>query len=229
MAVVLSAKIFELKQQASLEEVAEKLKDLRVSEVQRHGEKDFELATDVSELDLKKDTLFCTFSKDKVVYINQRGGLSPVAATVKATIFFQRRNNKTYLTVVQNKHFANYVASFLSHQLFLNYRSIVEARIPPENLQRHHEANPEATKVIFFDSLDYPGVDKVALYGKSLISTGKYEEYLAHGKIWYLVFSVKGSNAVLGVTRNCVVVSFSKMSEGQFIQYVLENVFPLLG
>jgi hypothetical protein len=66
------------------------------------------------------------------------------------------------------------------------------------------------------------------LYGESLISTGKYEEYLAHGKIWYLVFSVKGANAVLGVTRNCVVVTFSRMSEAQFIQYVVENVFPLI-
>ncbi|MEM4383061.1 MAG: hypothetical protein QXU44_03270, partial [Candidatus Caldarchaeum sp.] len=66
------------------------------------------------------------------------------------------------------------------------------------------------------------------LYGPSLISTGKYEEYLAHGKIWYLVFSVKGSNAVLGVTRNCVVVSFSRMSEAQFIEYVVANVFPLM-
>ncbi|MEM1946361.1 MAG: hypothetical protein QXF95_05035, partial [Candidatus Caldarchaeum sp.] len=146
----------------------------------------------------------------------------------QAIIFFRRWNSRVFLTVVQNKHFANYVASLLSYHLFLNYRSIVEARIPPENLQRYHEANPEATKVIFFDNLDYPGVDKVALYGESLISTGKYEEYLAHGKIWYLVFSVKGSNAVLGVTRHCVVVTFSRMSEAQFIQYILENIFPLM-
>ncbi|MEM1936876.1 MAG: hypothetical protein QXX49_04200 [Candidatus Caldarchaeum sp.] len=226
--MVLSAKIFELKQQTSLMEIAEKLKDFKVSETQKHGDKEFELVTDLTDLDLKNDALYCTFSKDRVIYVNRREGLTPMVATVKATIFFQKKNNKTYLTVVQNKHFANYVASFLSHHLFLSYRSIVEARIPPENLQRHHEANPEATKVIFFDSLDYPGVDKVALYGKSLISTGKYEEYLAHGKIWYLVFSVKGANAVLGVTRNGVVVSFSRMSEGQFIQYILDNVFPLL-
>jgi hypothetical protein len=36
------------------------------------------------------------------------------------------------------------------------------------------------------------------------------------------------ANAVLGVTRNCVVVTFSRMSEAQFIQYVVENVFPLI-
>ncbi|MCS6783913.1 MAG: hypothetical protein NZ581_01770 [Candidatus Caldarchaeum sp.] len=226
--MVLSAKIFEVKQRSSFDEIAEKLRDYRMSEHQKHGEQDFELVTDVSNLDLKNNVLYGRFSRDKVIYVNQRGKINPVMKTIQATIFFNQQNNKIYLTVVQNKHFANYVASVLSYHLFLNYRSIVEARIPPEKLQKYHESNPEATKVIFFDSLDYPGVDKVALYGPSLISTGKYEEYLAHGKIWYLVFAVKGSNAVLGVTRNCVVVSFSRMSEAQFIQYVLENVFPLV-
>ncbi len=226
--MVLSAKIFEVKQPTSLEEIAAKLKDFMITENEKHGDKDFELITCVTDLDLKKETLFCTFSRDKVIYINQRGQNTPVLRTIQAIVFFQRRGNRIFLTVVQNKHFANYVATTLSYQLFLNYKSIVEARIPPENLQRYHEANPEATKVIFFDSLDYPGVNKVALYGESLISTGKYEEYLAHGKIWYLVFSVKGSNAVLGVTRNCIVVSFSRMSEAQFIQYILENIFPLI-
>ncbi|MEM0348605.1 MAG: hypothetical protein QXD24_00275 [Candidatus Caldarchaeum sp.] len=227
--MVLSAKIFEIKQPTSFDEIAAKLRDFRVVEHQKHGDVDFELVTDVSKLDLRDGMLFGLFSRDKVIYVNQRGEVKPVLKTIQATVFFHNQNNKTYLTVVQNKHFANYVASVLSHHLFLNYRSIVEARIPSENLQRYHEANPEATKVIFFDSLDYPGVDKVALYGPSLISTGKYEEYLAHGKIWYLVFSVKGSNAVLGVTRNCVVVSFSRMSEAQFIEYVVANVFPLMG
>jgi hypothetical protein len=226
--MVLSAKVFEIRQPTTLDEIAEKLKDFRLVENEKIGDKEFELITTVSDLDMKGNMLYGTFSRDKVVYINQRGTLTPVLKTIQATIFFLTRNGKTYLTVVQNKHFANYVASLLSYQLFLNYRAVVEARIPPENLQRYHEANPEATKVIFFDSLDFPGVDKVALYGESLISTGKYEEYLAHGKIWYLVFSVKGANAVLGVTRNCVVVTFSRMSEAQFIQYVVENVFPLI-
>uniref|UniRef100_A0A7C5U3R7 Uncharacterized protein n=1 Tax=Caldiarchaeum subterraneum TaxID=311458 RepID=A0A7C5U3R7_CALS0 len=226
--MVLSAKIFEIKQKTSFEEIAAKLRDFKIVEQEKHGEQDFELVSDVSNLDLKNGVLYATFSRDKVIYINQRGKITPVLKTIQTTVLFNQKNNKTYLTVVQNKHFANYVASIFSHHLFLNYRTIVEARIPPENLQKYHESNPEATKVIFFDSLDYPGVDKVALYGPSLISTGKYEEYLAHGKIWYLVFAVRGSNAVLGVTRNCVVVSFSRMSEAQFIQYILENVFPLI-
>ncbi|MEM4363529.1 MAG: hypothetical protein QXT90_05755 [Candidatus Caldarchaeum sp.] len=228
LTLVLSAKIFEVKQPTSLEEIAAKLKDFKVSENEKHADREFELITNVTDLDMKNEILYGVFSRDKVVYINQRGQLTPVLKTIQAIIFFREVGNRVFLTVVQNKHFANYVATVLSHHLFLNYRSIVEARIPPENLQRYHEANPEATKVIFFDSLDYPGVDKVALYGESLISTGKYEEYLAHGKIWYLVFSVKGSNAVLGVTRNCVVVTFSRMSEAKFIQYILDNVFPLI-
>ncbi|GBC69609.1 hypothetical protein HRbin01_01311 [archaeon HR01] len=226
--MVLTAKIFEVKQPATLEEIALKLNSVRLVENEKVGDTEFELVTSVGELSAAGGRLEAVFSRDKIMMVNQRGKMTPVLKTVTAPIILWKRDDRTFLMVIQKKHFANFVASFLSHQLFLNYRSIVEANITAESLRRFHEMNPEATKVIYFDDLDFPGVDKVALYGESLSNTGKYEEYLSHGKIWYLVFSVRGTNAVLGVSRNCVVVSFSRISESQFIEYILENVFPLV-
>jgi hypothetical protein len=144
--MVLSAKVFEIKQPTTLDEIAEKLKDFRLVENEKIGDKEFELITTVSDLDMKGNMLYGTFSRDKVVYINQRGTLTPVLKTIQATIFFLTRNGKTYLTVVQNKHFANYVASLLSYQLFLNYRAVVEARIPPENLPAVPRGKPRGDK-----------------------------------------------------------------------------------
>ncbi|MEM1946360.1 MAG: hypothetical protein QXF95_05030, partial [Candidatus Caldarchaeum sp.] len=80
--MVLSAKIFEIKQPTTLEEIAAKLKDFKITQSEKHGDKEFELIADVKDLDLKDDTLFGTFSRDKVVYVNQRGQLTPILKTI---------------------------------------------------------------------------------------------------------------------------------------------------
>ncbi|MDJ0270071.1 MAG: hypothetical protein NXY59_05950 [Aigarchaeota archaeon] len=226
--MVLAAKIFEVKTPTSLEEIADKLRDFRRVENEKVDDHEFELITGVDDLDTKRNILTCIFYRDKIIFINQRGKVVPTLKTASARIYFHDVGGRIFLTVLQKKHFANAVASILSHHLFLTYRGVVEAQIPADNLRAFHERNPEATKVIYFDNLDFPGVDKVALYGDSLKTTGKYEEYLMHGKIWYLVFTVQGSSAVLGLTRNCVVTSFSRISEDKFMDYVVEHVFPLI-
>jgi len=226
--MVLAAKIFEVKSPTSLEETAAKLRDFRMVEAEKYEEKEFELVTSVGELDMQPGVLSGLFSRDMVIFVNQRGKLVPTLRTTQARIHFHNISNRIFLTVLQKKHFANSVASVLSHGLFLTYRAIVEAQITPESLRAFHEQNPEATKVIYFDGLDFPGIDKLALYGESLKATGMYEEYLTHGKIWYLVFTVRGGNAVVGLTRNCVVTSFSRISEAQFMDYTLQHVFPLI-
>lgn len=168
------------------------------------------------------------FSKDKIILIPQRGKNVPIVKTTEARIVFRKERGITLLTVVQEKHFANAVASLLSHQLFLSYRAIVEARISPEVMRAFHERNPENTKVIYFDDLDIPEVNKLALYGESVKNSALYEEYLRHGKIWYIVFQVPNTSYVMGLTRNCVVTSFTRMNEVDFIDYIFREIHPLI-
>lgn len=222
----LAAKIFDVRAETSLEEIAEKLRDYRVSE--EWGEGGMELITEVRDLDLKGDRVEGVFSRDKVIIVNQRGNDVPVLKTVEAKIIFRQVKDATLLTVVQEKHFANAVASLLSNHLYLSYKAITEARISPEVMREFHERNPEGTKVIYFDDLDFVDVDKLALYGDSLKNTALYEEYLRHGKIWYIVFTVAVSGRVMGLTRNCVVTSFTRMPESEFIEYIDEIVIPLI-
>ncbi|HDD43228.1 MAG: hypothetical protein DRN61_00730 [Thaumarchaeota archaeon] len=224
----LAAKIFEVRVETSLEELADKLRDYRVIEEREAEEQSFELLTEVKDLDLKDDRLEGVFSRDKLIMVNQRGKLVPILKTVDARMIFRKIGDLTLLTVVQEKHFANAVASILSHHLFLSYKAITEARISPSIMREFHERNPEGTKVIYFDDLDFVDVDKLALYGDSLKNTALYEEYLRHGKIWYIVFTVAGTNRVMGLTRNCVVTSFTKMPEPEFVEYIDEIVIPLI-
>ncbi len=224
----LAAKVFEVKPETSLEELADKLRDYRVVDERSEEDKVFELVTEVRDLDLRGDILEGVFSRDKVILVNQRGRRVPVLKTVEARIIFRRLGDLTLLTVVQEKHFANAVATLLSHHLFLSYKAIIEARISPEVMREFHERNPEGTKVIYFDGLDFPEVDKLALYGPSLKDASLYEEYLQHGNIWYIVFTVSGTNRVMGLTRNCVVTSFTRMPESEFIEYIHGIVHPLI-
>ncbi|MCL7389218.1 MAG: hypothetical protein LZ173_04695 [Thaumarchaeota archaeon] len=198
-----------------------------VEEREEEGVK-FELISEVRDLELKKNKLEGVYSRDKIILIPQRGKITPVIKTTEARIVFRRERGMTLLTVVQEKHFANAVASLLSHQLFLSYRAIVDARISPEIMKAFHERNPENTKVIYFDDLDIPEVSKLALYGDSVKNSALYEEYLRHGKIWYIVYQVPNTPYVMGLTRNCVVTSFTRINELDFLDYIFREIHPLI-
>lgn len=226
--MVLAAKIFEIRQEATIQEIASKLSNFRVSESYKVDDDENELITQVSNLSMERDSLKALLSKDKILMIPQRGKFVPILRTIDATVLIRKHNHKTLLSVLQEKHFANAAASLLSQALFITYDAVVEAKILPETLQEFHERNPEATKVIYFDNMDIPSVNKIALYGETLKNSSLYEHYLSHGKIWYMVFTARSNNLVLGLTRNCVVTSFSRMNEQDFIDYIVEEVFPLI-
>ena len=126
------------------------------------------------------------------------------------------------------KLLTNHVANKLSKVLFIKPQAIVKARISHKTLKELHESNPQATKLIWFDDVDIPGVEKLCLAGSSLADTELYHDYLKHGKIWYVVFVVQKRGIVVGITRNCVVTLFSKSTTDEFINYILEDLLMLI-
>ncbi|MCS7145864.1 MAG: hypothetical protein RMJ28_04935 [Nitrososphaerota archaeon] len=226
--MVLTAKVFEVREDVSLATIAAKLGEFRERQIVKEEDREIELLTDVREVNAGSKHISGIFSRDKLIRIRQRGKVLPIVKTIEAYIEFRNRGDKILLTVAQEKHFANSVATTLSNALFLNYKSIVEAYIPPENMQQIHESNPEGTKLIWFDQVDIPGVDKLALAGPSLMDTALYQEYLGHGKIWYIVYTTRSGGKIIGLTRNGVVTAFTKMPESEFIDYIVGYVFPLI-
>lgn len=221
-------KIFEFREEMSLAEVAKRLKDYSVQEIFSAEEKDLELLTEIKDLRVRKNQLRGLFSRDKVVMINQRGNILPIVKTIEAPLVIHELQGKTLLSVLQEKYFANSVASVLSQILFVTFGGIVEAQIPSGTLQEFHERNPDATKVIFFDDIDVPNVDRLALYGSALKDSTLYEQYLSHGKIWYVVYTSRSRGLVIGLTRNCVVTCFSKIDEQELVDYVEDEIFGLI-
>jgi len=82
----LAAKIFEVKPEIPLEEIADKLRDYRIVDERVEEGEEFELITEVRDLDLREDRLEGVFSRDKIILIPQHGKTVPIIKTVEARI-----------------------------------------------------------------------------------------------------------------------------------------------
>lgn len=226
--MVLAGKIFKVKEDVDLITISGKLKGYRQEEEFSHGDEKVTLITEIGELVLGSDHLEGTFFQDIPFTVKHRGGERLVIKTIEAPFLFQINGERILLVILEKKRTANNIANQLSKILFISTGSIVEAKILPETLRRFHEANPEDTKVIFFDGVDIPNVDKLSLYGSQLADTALYNEYLTHGTIWYIVFKSRKYGIVAGVTRNSVVTAFSEVKPREFLEYIKEEIFPLI-
>ncbi|MEM2282570.1 MAG: hypothetical protein QXH26_03370 [Candidatus Hadarchaeales archaeon] len=230
--MVLVAKVFELKEKLDFPTMARKLKDFSEEEPYREDKK---LLTDILDLKLDQDRLFGVFTKDYVLSKFYRRGAVETLVTEEVPFWIKRFGKRLFLLPLApskprgvKKLLTDYVANKLSEILFIKPGSIVETYIPHQTLQRLHESNPHATKLIWFDQVDIPGVKKLALAGTGLADTSLYREYLKHGKLWYIVFEVLKKGLVVGITRNSVITLFSRSSVEDFVGFIFEEVFPLI-
>ena len=226
--MAIAGKVFRVVEPVDLANIAAKLKDFRVEEVYEHESGQYPLVTEVRDLMATPSSVEGVFAQDIAYTVYHREGPRIVIRTLEAPFMFAEHEGRLLLVVVEKKRRANNIANFFSKLLFIEVGRIVEARISPETLRRFHEANPEDTKVIFFDNVDIPNVEKLSLYGDDLINTQLYNEYLKHGTIWYIVFRSRRINAIVGLTRNAVVTVFTPIDPRDFLAYVRAEVFPLL-
>ncbi|MGD2142787.1 MAG: hypothetical protein PVH79_04840 [Candidatus Bathyarchaeota archaeon] len=232
--MVLPAKIFEIREELSFIQMGGRLRDFREEEAYE-GEDDFTLITEILDYEEEEDMILGIFSRDFVKIRHYKRKIIETPVTEEAPFWIKPFEGRMFLIVVApsvargvKKLLTNHVANALSEAIFGTTGAIVETRIPDEILQRLHESNPKATRLIWFDDVDIPSVDKLCLSGQNLVDTGLYKDYLEHGRIWYVVFEVQKRGITVGITRNCVVTLFSKSTVDAFIQYVTEDVLTLV-
>ena len=234
--MVLPAKIFEIKEETNFGLIAQKLKNFREEENIENSEgKTVNLVTEILDLTLEQNLISGVFSADfmRAVYYQRRRIENPV--TEEATFWITQFNNRTFLIVVApsvargvKKLLSNHVANKLSKVLFITSKAIVETKIPHETLKELHESNPQATRLIWFDQIDIPGVEKLCLAGSDLADTQLYMDYLSHGQIWYVVFAAQKRGLTMGITRNTVVTLFSKSTKDELVDYIREDLLTLV-
>jgi hypothetical protein len=226
--MVVAGKIFKLTEQVPIADVATKLDGYRTEENYEEGDYNFTLVTEVAGLLPEENTLTGIYSHDYVMHVFHRGKTAPLPRTVEALFSFAQVEATTFLTVVEKKSVANFVANKLSEILFDKVGSIVEARIPPETLRKFHLKNPEDTKITFFDNVDIPNVNKLSLYGPDLINAQLFEEYTKHGDLWYVVARSKETGYVVGVTRDASVTIFNLTDKNKYVEYVNKEIYPTI-
>jgi hypothetical protein len=226
--MVVAGKIFRLSEQLPVAEVAVKLDGYRTEEPYEEGNYNFTLVTEVVGLLPKENTLSGVYSHDYVMHVFHRGKTAPLPRTVEALFSFAQVNSTVFLTIVEKKRVANFIANKLSELLFDKEGGIVEARIPPETLREFHLKNPEDTKITFFDNVDIPNVNKLSLYGPDLINATLFEDYTKHGDLWYVVARSKETGYVVGVTRDASVTIFNITDKSKYVEYVNKEIYPII-
>lgn len=226
--MVIAGKIFQLRERMALDRIAEKLRGFRKEESFEHGSTRLKLVTEIQKLMLRAHMLQGIFIQDNVINMYQRGELIPTIITTEAPFLFSEYKDRILLLILERKLQANRIANQLGEILFITAGRIVEARIPQEILKRFHEENPESTKLIWFDNVDIPNINKLSLCGPSLADTALYTDYCSHGDIWYMVIKSKKYGTITGLTRNGIVAIFGRVDERDFISYVVDEIFPLV-
>jgi hypothetical protein len=234
--LVLPAKVFEIKEKADPGLLLWKLRDFREEEsCKTEGGENVGLMTEILDLKSKEGFVEGVFSRDFMRRRFYRRSLVEAPVTEEAPFWIMSSKKKTFLVVTApsvargvKKLLTNYVANKLSKVLFINTKGILETRIPHETLRELHESNPQATKLIWFDEVDIPGVEKLCLAGSDIVDTKLYHDYLEHGKIWYVVFESQKRGIMVGITRNCVVTLFSKSTTQEFIDYIRQDFLKLV-
>jgi hypothetical protein len=234
--LVLPAKVFEIKEEADLDVVAGKLKRFREEELYETKEKQkITLITEILDLRKEGDSLSGVFSRDFMRQRLYRREFIETPVTEEAPFWVKPFRKRLFL-IVQGpsvargvkKLLTNSVANKLSKILFITPHSIVETKILHETLKELHEATPQSTKLIWFDQVDIPGVEKLCLAGPDIADTTIYKDYMKHGQIWYVVFEAPKRGVVAGITRNTVITSFSKSTPQEFMNFILEDLLKLI-
>lgn len=234
--LVLPARIFEIKEKADLGLIGWKLKDFREEALYKteKGET-VNLVTEILDLKPKEGGVSGVFSKDFVQRRFYRRELVEIPVTEESLFWIVPSKERVFIIVSApsvargvKKLLTSYVANKLSKVLFIKPQAIVEVRISHITLKKLHESNPQATKLIWFDEVDIPGIEKLCLAGSDLADTKLYHDYLEHGKIWYVVFEAQKRGVVVGITRSFVVTLFSKTTIEEFINYIMEDLLVLI-
>ena len=225
--MVVAGKVFRLVEPLSLAETGSMLEGYHTEEPYEEGNYKFTLVTEVVGLLPKENMLRGVYSHDHVINVFHRGKVMPLPRTVEALFSFSEHEGTMFLTIVEKKSLANFMANKLSAILFEKKGGVVEARISPETLREFHLKNPEDTKITFFDNVDIPNVNKLSLYGPDLINTPLFEDYGKHGDLWYIVARSKKYGYVVGVTRDASITIFNLTDKEKYLEYVTMEIYPL--
>lgn len=223
---MLAGKLFKVNTEERLQSLAERLSSFKVTQEDPVSKMNLTIEYSVSSV---TDTeMNGTIYWDRIVYIGTKDGKKPYVSTSSIPFFFRIIDKTLFLLILAKKPLANFMANEISKALFIRPGFVVEARIEPSVFLNYYRESLDETRVAFFDQVDIPNVNVLALYGDMLSQTDLFKEYQEHGLLWYIVVRAKSINQIIGLTRNCVITMFSKGTSDDLVKYAFSEVAPLV-
>ncbi len=228
--------MFEITEDVDFGFLVQKLKNFREEEAFHiESGQEISLVTEILDLKVEGEVVSGVFSRDFVGARFYKRELVEAPGTEEASFWIVSYDKRKFLIVLApsvargvKKLLTGTVANKISRVLFIQVGAIVEVNIPSEVLRELHESNPAATRLIWFDNVDIPGVEKLCLAGSGITDTALYRDYIKHGQIWYVVFGAQKRGVVIGITRSCTVTLFSKSTVGDLVQYIQQDILKLI-
>jgi len=223
---LLAGKLFRITSELELNDIAGKLSGAKVEA--QDQETGLNLITEFRVDSLAENEMHGTIYWDRIMYLSTREGRKPTVNTLSIPFVIKLIEGQKLLFIAAKKPIANNMANEISKAAFIRPGYVVEARIDPKVFLDYYERNLEDTRVAYFDQVDIPNVNVLALYGDSLSQTDIFKEYRKHGLLWYIVVKAKSIGQIIGITRNCVVTMFSKGSLDDLVSFTFNEVAPLV-
>ena len=222
----MSAKIFLYQEDVALKEIAEALRTWREEETFEAPGEDYGLLANVENVEYDEDELHGIYMYDSVTVHTWRGAVRPTPFTTEAPFVFTEQEGQRFVIVMAPKGVANRVANRLSTIIHGEQGAIVEPMIRTDNFN-DFQAGTEATKIMLFDDIDLPNVDKGTLYGENVQQTDLYGNFVAHGRPWYMVSKTKQRGWTVGIVRDGTIVVFNTVDGEAFVEFLKEKIFPM--
>ena len=226
----ISAKIFLHQESLPFEDIAEKLKAWSEEETfEAAPGEDYTLLANIMEAEHNDEELSGIYAYDSVATHIWRGEVSYTPFTTTAPFIFTEKDEQRFLIVLAPKSIANRVANKLSMILHGVQGAIIEPVIRTASFDEF-QSGTETTKIMLFDDIDIPNLDKATLYGGdggNVQQTNLYGNFVAHGRPWYMVSKTKGRGWTVGIVRDATIVVFNTVSIEHFVEFLKEKIFPM--
>ena len=222
--MVQAAKVFLLPPLAP-EDIAKRIRGFSKLKRENLAGREIEIGSSILDLYSEDEKLIGTFEENFLLSLKYKDEVLRAPLTVRTPFIFSRGEGVTYLIVAARKNRANRIAGQLSSIISDEKGFIQEAWIPSEEFRKLYEGRMGTVKVIFFSDVRIPNVRKLSLYGEELASTSLYQEYLKLGRVWYVVFEPE-DGLVIGLTRNCAVTFFSRVSLEEAVAFMEREILP---
>ncbi len=223
---MLAGKLFKINTDQSLAFIAEKLSSFKITreDEETHTQLNFEFSVNGYDDNYLDGIIYY----DKIIKVGTKEGFKPEVSTMKVQFFIRKIQGYNFLFILAKKPLANYLANEFSKAVFIRPGFVVEARIDPNIFLDYYNKSLEETRVAYFDQIDIPNVNVLALYGDALSQTDLFKMYQEHGLLWYIVVRAKSISQIIGLTRNCVITMFSKGTVEDIVKYAFDEVAPLV-